>query len=34
MTESRLLLDRVIRTALEEDLGPGDVTTDSIVGPG
>jgi nicotinate-nucleotide pyrophosphorylase (carboxylating) len=33
MTENRFLLDRIIRTALEEDLGSGDVTTDSIVGP-
>ncbi|MEW6665524.1 MAG: carboxylating nicotinate-nucleotide diphosphorylase [Thermodesulfobacteriota bacterium] len=34
MTESRFFLDRIIRAALEEDLGAGDVTTDSIVDPG
>jgi nicotinate-nucleotide pyrophosphorylase (carboxylating) len=33
MIENAILLDRVIRTALEEDLGPGDLTTDAIVDP-
>jgi len=35
MTEiPSLVLERIIRMALEEDLGSGDVTTDSIVSPG
>ncbi|MBN1104902.1 MAG: carboxylating nicotinate-nucleotide diphosphorylase [Deltaproteobacteria bacterium] len=34
MIESPVLLDRVIRSALEEDLGTGDLTTDLIVDPG
>jgi nicotinate-nucleotide pyrophosphorylase (carboxylating) len=33
MLENSLFLNRVIRTALEEDLGPGDLTTDAIVDP-
>jgi len=33
MIENAIFLDRVIRTALEEDLGPGDLTTDAIVDP-
>jgi nicotinate-nucleotide pyrophosphorylase (carboxylating) len=34
MTESVLLQDRIIRAALEEDIGAGDLTTDLIVEPG
>lgn len=34
MTETPLLQDRIIRAALEEDVGPGDLTTDLIVEPG
>jgi nicotinate-nucleotide pyrophosphorylase (carboxylating) len=34
MTESPVLLDRVIQMALQEDLGTGDLTTDLIVPPG
>ncbi|MEJ2725973.1 MAG: carboxylating nicotinate-nucleotide diphosphorylase [Deltaproteobacteria bacterium] len=33
MIENSLFLNRLIRTALEEDLGPGDLTTDAIVDP-
>jgi nicotinate-nucleotide pyrophosphorylase (carboxylating) len=33
MIENPIFLDPVIRTALEEDLGPGDLTTDAIVDP-
>jgi nicotinate-nucleotide pyrophosphorylase (carboxylating) len=33
MNENPFLMDRIIRSALEEDLGAGDVTTDSIVAP-
>jgi nicotinate-nucleotide pyrophosphorylase (carboxylating) len=34
MTETALLQDRIIRAALEEDIGTGDLTTDLIVEPG
>lgn len=34
MTETPLLRDRIIRAALEEDIGAGDLTTDLIVDPG
>lgn len=34
MTESPFFVERIIRTALEEDLGTGDLTTDAIVAPG
>ncbi len=34
MTEISLLQDRVIRAALEEDIGSGDLTTDFTVEPG
>jgi nicotinate-nucleotide pyrophosphorylase (carboxylating) len=33
MIENPIFLDPVIKTALEEDLGPGDLTTDAIVKP-
>jgi nicotinate-nucleotide pyrophosphorylase (carboxylating) len=33
MIENPIFLDPVIRTALGEDLGPGDLTTDAIVDP-
>ena len=33
MIENTLLIDRVIRTALEEDLGAGDLTTNLTVEP-
>jgi nicotinate-nucleotide pyrophosphorylase (carboxylating) len=33
MIENPIFLDPVVRTALEEDLGPGDLTTDAIVDP-
>jgi len=32
MINDRLRIDGIIRTALEEDLGPGDLTTDAIIG--
>ncbi|MFC1867720.1 nicotinate-nucleotide diphosphorylase, partial [Thermodesulfobacteriota bacterium] len=34
MIENQIWLDRVIRLALEEDLGAGDLTTDAIIDPG
>jgi nicotinate-nucleotide pyrophosphorylase (carboxylating) len=34
MIENALLVDRILRTALEEDLGAGDLTTDLTVEPG
>jgi len=34
MIENSLLVDRIIRNALEEDLGNGDLTTGAIVAPG
>ncbi len=34
MSEDLILADPLIRTALEEDLGTGDITTDAIVDPG
>ena len=33
MIENPIILDPVIKIALEEDLGPGDLTTDAIVNP-
>ncbi|MBU2498424.1 MAG: carboxylating nicotinate-nucleotide diphosphorylase [Proteobacteria bacterium] len=33
MIENPVLLDPIIRRALEEDLGPGDLTTEAIVSP-
>ncbi len=33
MIENQIWLDRVIHTALEEDLGGGDLTTDAIIDP-
>jgi nicotinate-nucleotide pyrophosphorylase (carboxylating) len=33
MIEPNPLLKRIIRLALEEDLGAGDVTTDAVIGP-
>jgi len=33
MIEQNPLLKRIIRFALEEDLGAGDVTTDAVIGP-
>ncbi len=33
MIEQNPLLKRIIRLALEEDLGAGDVTTDAVIGP-
>jgi len=33
MIENQIWLDRIIRTALEEDLGGGDLTTDAIIDP-
>ncbi|MDB4444539.1 carboxylating nicotinate-nucleotide diphosphorylase [bacterium] len=33
MLENEISLDDAIRTALEEDLGPGDLTTDAIIAP-
>jgi len=32
MIDDQIWLDRIIRTALEEDLGSGDITTDAIIG--
>ncbi|MGD9157632.1 MAG: carboxylating nicotinate-nucleotide diphosphorylase [Desulfobacteraceae bacterium] len=32
MIKNPILLDKIITNALEEDLGPGDITTDSIIG--
>ncbi len=34
MLKNHMLVDRIITNALEEDLGSGDLTTDSIIGPG
>jgi nicotinate-nucleotide pyrophosphorylase (carboxylating) len=31
MIKNQILLDRIIRIALEEDLGSGDLTTDAII---
>ena len=31
MIKNQILLDRIIRIALEEDLGAGDLTTDAII---
>ena len=33
MIENQIWLDKVIRYALEEDLGAGDLTTDAIIDP-
>ena len=33
MIENRILLDKTIEVALEEDLGSGDLTTDAIIDP-
>ena len=33
MIENQIWIDRIIRMALEEDLGAGDLTTDAIVDP-
>ena len=33
MIEHQQFLDRIIRFALEEDLGPGDLTTEAVVNP-
>ena len=33
MLEDRIIMERTIRRALEEDLGPGDLTTDAVIGP-
>ena len=32
MIKNPILLDKIITNALEEDLGLGDITTDSIIG--
>ncbi len=33
MLRNSIQIDRIIKNALEEDLGPGDITTDAIIGP-
>ena len=33
MIENQILMDNLIRTALDEDLGAGDITTDAIIDP-
>ncbi|MBN1906206.1 MAG: carboxylating nicotinate-nucleotide diphosphorylase [Deltaproteobacteria bacterium] len=33
MLKDSIQIDRIIKNALEEDLGPGDLTTDAIIGP-
>ena len=33
MIENRVLMDKVLRAALEEDMGAGDITTDAIIDP-
>lgn len=33
MLENKIIMDQTLRRALEEDLGPGDLTTDAIIDP-